>query len=117
MSETASKTPRLRRQLDRVRELMLDESVWWTLAEIKKWMFMEFGVAASEASISARLRDLRKAKFGGYLVECRIRSGALREYRVTAQAKPLTKQELLSVANEVAAYGGGIAKLGQRELF
>lgn len=35
-----------------------------------------------ESSISARLRDLRKPKFGGYIVERRYEGGGLWSYRV-----------------------------------
>jgi len=44
-------------------------------------------VQAPEASVSARLRDLRKAKFGGYRVERqRVREGrGLYHYRLTGR--------------------------------
>jgi hypothetical protein len=38
---------------------------WWTLAQLSQV------VGAPEASVSARLRDLRKHKFGGYVVQKR----------------------------------------------
>ncbi len=59
---------RLSRQLDQVRALMLD-SEWRTLAEIADVL------GFPEASISARLRDLRKRRFGGYRVERHRRTG------------------------------------------
>ncbi len=40
---------------------------WWTLAEIRD------ATGAPEASISARLRDLRKARFGSHTVNRRRR--------------------------------------------
>ena len=52
---------RLTRQLDRVRELMSDGR-WRTLAEIAE------AVGCSEGSGHARLRDLRKPRFGLYTV-------------------------------------------------
>lgn len=69
---------RLGRQLDRVRDLMLDGE-WRTLEEI--------GAATGDpvASISAQLRHLRKARFGGFLVEKRHRGEpgiGLWEYQV-----------------------------------
>lgn len=72
--------PRLARQLNRVKTLMLDGH-WRTLRQIA------YVVGGSEAGISARLRDLRKPKFGGYLVERRRSRDAaadagLWEYRV-----------------------------------
>lgn len=57
---------RLTKQLDRVRACMSDGR-WRTLAEI------EAVVKAPQSSISARLRDLRKDKFGGFLIERRRR--------------------------------------------
>ena len=71
---------RLVRQLDRVMALMSDGR-WRTLREIAFVL-----TDASEAGISARLRDLRKRSFGGYSVERRRRGDARRgvyEYRVS----------------------------------
>ncbi|MBP6479826.1 MAG: hypothetical protein KA310_03170 [Pseudomonadales bacterium] len=77
---------RLRGQLLKVRELMRDGQ-WRTLGEIRAV------VGGSEAGVSARLRDLRKEKFGARLVERRRRGAAglagdpksgLWEYRVLA---------------------------------
>lgn len=71
---------RLGKQLDAVRTLMSDGR-WRTLAEIAK------AVAAPEASVSARLRDMRKEKFGGEEVRAQRRAGsALWEYRVGSGA-------------------------------
>jgi DNA-binding Lrp family transcriptional regulator len=66
---------RLSAQLVRVRALMADHR-WRTLAEIAD------AVAGSEAGVSARLRELRKLKFGGFTVERRRVSLGLYEYRV-----------------------------------
>lgn len=55
---------RLGRQMATVSDLMRDGR-WRTLAEIASL------TGAPEASVSARLRDLRKPKFGGYVVERR----------------------------------------------
>ena len=71
---------RLTGQAHRVFNLMRD-GVWRTLAEI------EDSTQDPQASISARLRDLRKRKFGGFVVERRRRgdeSRGLFEYRVAA---------------------------------
>lgn len=66
---------RLTGQLDRVRNLMRDGR-WRTLAEIAA------RVDGSETAVSARLRDLRKPRFGSYTVEREyIRQGVWR-YRV-----------------------------------
>ena len=52
---------------------------WHTLAEVSA------RTGIPEASVSARLRDLRKAKYGAHRVECRRRFGdkyGTREYRL-----------------------------------
>ena len=71
---------RLRKQLSAVWTFMFDGQ-WHTLKELSK------AVGAPEASVSARLRDLRKKKFGGYVVErMRIPNGnGLHIYRVPRQ--------------------------------
>lgn len=82
---------RLRTLFVNVRDLMTGKlfgistarSAWWTLGEIVAH------VGGSEASVSARLRDLRKKQFGGFIVERRRRGEAKRglfEYRVTRGA-------------------------------
>ena len=59
-----SDIPRLTGQLRRVFELMQDGK-WWTIRELAD-------VAdCSDQSASARLRDLRKARFGGFKVDRR----------------------------------------------
>lgn len=67
---------RLTTQLERVRELMEDER-WRTLADIA-----DGAAPCSEASASARLRDLRKAKHGRRCVDRRRIDGGLYEYRL-----------------------------------
>jgi hypothetical protein len=68
---------RLTKQLDAVRTAMLKWPEWWTLAELSGT------TGYPEASVSARLRDLRKAKFGGYDVQRKYVSKGLWAYRVT----------------------------------
>jgi len=53
---------RLTSQLWHVRQLMSDGH-WWTLTSLAE------GVNGTEAAVSARLRDLRKPRFGGHHVE------------------------------------------------
>jgi hypothetical protein len=92
---------RMAHQLDTVREFMAD-GVWRTVAEIVQALTtheMAQGTClrckttdraqpcllahATETGISARLRDLRKPKFGGYVVESKRRyDGGLWEYRL-----------------------------------
>lgn len=74
---------RLGAQMARVRDLMADGR-WRTLREIAQ------ATGAPEASVSARLRDLRKERHGSHVVEARRRKGAeskgLWEYRVPLPA-------------------------------
>lgn len=73
---------RLSRLLERVRAVMLDGQ-WRTLAELV------VSCGGTEASVSARLRDLRKDRFGGWCVERRRRGAEKRglfEYRVRGAA-------------------------------
>jgi hypothetical protein len=51
---------------------------WRTLADIAA------ATGHPEASVSARLRDLRRKQFGGYTVERRYIANGLWQYRVTA---------------------------------
>ncbi len=69
---------RLRGLLLRVYSAMSDGQ-WHTLSELAQ------KCGGSEASVSARLRDLRKPRFGGYTVDRRRVSGGLFEYRVTKE--------------------------------
>lgn len=66
---------RLKGQLGRVRLLMSDGK-WRTLAEISDH------AGGSEASISARLRDLRKEQYGGFIVERERVEDGLFKYRL-----------------------------------
>ena len=67
---------RLNTQMGRVFRLMSDGH-WLTLREIAET------VGGSEAGVSARLRDLRKEKWGGYTVQRnRRRISGVWEYRL-----------------------------------
>lgn len=70
---------RLNAQTRRVYDLMRD-GTWRTLREIAA------ATGDPEASVSARLRDLRKAAFGGFTVERRRRGepkAGIWEYRLS----------------------------------
>jgi len=79
---------RLRVQLAAVWKFMFD-GAWHTLADIAA------AVDAPEASVSARLRDFRKDKFGGYVVERqRIPNGnGLHIYRIPRGQRPVVRDE------------------------
>lgn len=69
---------RLNTQLGRVKHLMIDGR-WRTLRSIAAQ------TGGSEASVSARLRDLRKPRNGGYNVERRRVADGLFEYRIATE--------------------------------
>lgn len=73
--ESERDNPRLSRQLDRVRDLMMDGQ-WRSLAMIAE------AVGGSEAGVSARLRDLRKPRFGEWTVQREYQDEGLWLYRV-----------------------------------
>jgi hypothetical protein len=66
---------RLKGQLWRVFQLMSDGK-WRSLAEISE------DAGGSEASVSARLRDLRKEQYGGREIQRERISGGLWHYRM-----------------------------------
>jgi hypothetical protein len=68
--------PRLTKQLGRVFDFM-KSGEWRSL-----WQISE-AIKGSEASVSARLRDLRKPRFGGFSVERRRLTAGLYQYRLT----------------------------------
>jgi hypothetical protein len=70
---------RLARQLERVRTIMSDGQ-WRTLEDLSVL------TSDPEASVSARLRDLRKPRFGGLTVERKYVRRGLFVYRVSGVA-------------------------------
>jgi hypothetical protein len=79
---------RLTGQNQRVHALMQDGE-WRTLEEISS------ATGAPQASVSARLRDLRKERFGGFIVDRRHRgdpSRGLYEYRLESPRPPALVQ-------------------------
>jgi hypothetical protein len=73
--EQARDGARLSGQLTAVRAIMAD-GIWRSLPELRA------RTGYPEASISARLRDLRKPRFGGHTVERRRGGPGLFEYRL-----------------------------------
>jgi hypothetical protein len=71
----ARDTGRLSRQLIAVRSILSDYE-WHTLDDLAE------RTGAPEASVSARIRDLRKPRFGAFVVERRYVSNGLWEYRM-----------------------------------
>ncbi len=75
---------RLKTQLGRVLDVM-ECGEWKTLGEIAKV------TCDPQASISARLRDLRKPKFGSYVIDRRNRGpkeDGLFEYKLSKKIEP-----------------------------
>lgn len=66
---------RLNGQLARVHGALKDGH-WWTIRSLAQ------AVGGTEAAVSARIRDLRKPKFGGHTVERRFVGNGLFEYRL-----------------------------------
>ncbi len=66
---------RLTNQLGRVYKVLSDGG-WYTLRELS------ILANGPESSIGARLRDLRKDKFGGYTVHTKRKKGGLFLYRL-----------------------------------
>ena len=75
--DEARDSERLAKQLQSVFSLMNDKE-WHTIPELA------YVLRAPEASISARLRDLRKSKFGAHIVEREYVIRGLWKYRVAA---------------------------------
>jgi len=70
---------RLTGQLNRVYEFMKHGN-WWSLAAISHY------TGGSQASVSARLRDLRKEKFGSYIIDRRrMGNSGLFQYRLVGK--------------------------------
>lgn len=67
---------RLSSQSKKIEAYMLDGQ-WRKLKDIAA------RVGASETGASARIRELRLPKFGGYTVECRHVKNGLHEYRIS----------------------------------
>lgn len=78
--ERAKDHLRLGRQLIAVRNFMADGQ-WHKLSTIAKY------TGYPEASVSARLRDLRKEKFGNYIIERERFDASLFLYRLVGGSK------------------------------
>ena len=74
---------RLQAQLDRVHAYIRDGQ-WHTLKQIA------LACRSPESSVSARLRDLRKDKFGGHVIERRYVVRGLFEYRLRTEPVQLS---------------------------
>ena len=68
---------RLNKQLTAVYSVM-EDGHWYLLSELSELAH------APEASVSARMRDLRKPKFGGHIIEREYLGNGLFRYRLKA---------------------------------
>jgi hypothetical protein len=82
---------RLNSQLDRVRTLMADAQ-WRSLNEISSI------TGGTEASVSARLRDLRKEKYGAHTVEREHVADGFYRYRLILRRPQTDTGEQLTLA-------------------
>lgn len=78
--------PRLNLQHEKIRDWMLAQNGWKTLAEIHQ------ALDYPEASVSAQMRHLRKPQYGSYWVQKRRRNSGKGtwEYRVLPPERPGT---------------------------
>lgn len=63
---------------------LLSDRQWWTLRRLVAEAKSLYGVVCSEGGVSARIRDLRKVRFGAHEVERRraASSDGTHEYRM-----------------------------------
>lgn len=86
---------RLTSQLERVRSIMLDGRKR-TIREIYDLAqaLREDGGADSESGLTARIRDLRKPKFGGHIVKRESKGGGLHVYWIEFPPREVTQDSL-----------------------
>ena len=62
---------------------LLRESDWWAPWEICRQIQLRWLVLVSDSSVTARIRDLRKPRYGSHVIEKRMRDGSRAyEYRL-----------------------------------
>lgn len=94
---------RLASQLQRVAHVLVNTD-WVTLEEIRRVVDRLAGIGrdepggATEAAISARIRDLRKPKFAGVAIDRDRRTGGLWFYRVAHADRERLRRWLHEVA-------------------
>lgn len=85
---TPDDEPRLDTQLYYVYHIMKD-GVWRTIPQLVALMLSRYGVTM-QTSVSARIRDFRKAKFGGHTVNAYNMGGGLWNYQLIVRSKQVT---------------------------
>ena len=61
--------------------------VWLTLGQVGDWIFEEVQIDVPHQSISARIRDLRKPKWGGHEIQRRYLRDGIWQYRMVIPRK------------------------------
>ena len=68
-----------------VKEIMLLNE-WVTPYEVQREIERKTGERHADSTVTARMRDLRKLKFGGYIIERRRRENTdSQEYKITGR--------------------------------
>lgn len=84
---------RLSGQIERVHTILAQsKDVWLTVSEIQIKIANEFLLDDPECSISAQIRNLRKERFGGYMIEKQRRGSedsAIWEYQLQPENGPI----------------------------
>jgi len=83
--ETSADRERIGKQRETVRKYMLwltKLEIWVTLEDAQKEIQAKYGVFVPLPSLSARFRDMRKPRYGGYLVKRQYLGEGLYRYRL-----------------------------------
>ena len=83
-------------QLDAVRDAMLNGQ-WWSYKQLREHLQRHHQIKATDTSLSARIRDLRKIRFGGYSVQSRRKTHREWEYRIDLQVSAATDDAVEAV--------------------
>lgn len=79
--DTARDFKRLSGQLEAVAHVLSNHE-WTPLPELVAKVRMRVGGHVTDSGVTARVRDLRKVKFGGHIIAARSKGGGVWEYRL-----------------------------------
>lgn len=114
---TEATRARAKTQLEALRAEMVGRVALYTLAEIVRLLKEHHGVHATEASVSARLRDLRRPEHGAHRVDREEIKPGLFAYRVgppgseTLNVEPRKSAAELRLERRIAELEARIATL------
>ena len=97
-------TGRLGNQLQAVFDTMSDGE-WWTIPDLQGRVAQITNGTPTAQSISARIRDLRKERFGAWEVERKRNEAGLWWYRMTGETDVLPEGEQEDDIEVVVEYG------------